>query len=133
MTDERSVEDIAKDVFSECSNVGELFITEIVRALRIERNRADDAEAEVELQDKQREKLVTLHLEEERKLKDEIIRLKDTIENLHYEVKLKHDTIDDLKAALKAILKHQEIVSGKVVHLSATYAIAKQALENIRE
>jgi hypothetical protein len=89
MTDERSVEDIAKDVFSECSNVGELFITEIVRALRIERTRVEAAEEEVERlkaeagnysEKEGYEIALKVAKEENRVLKDEIVRLKYELE-----------------------------------------------------
>jgi hypothetical protein len=88
MTDERSVEDIAKDVFS-----GEVFITEeyerIVRALRIERNRAEAAEEEVERlkaeagnysEKEGYEIALKVAKEENRVLKDEIVRLKYELE-----------------------------------------------------
>jgi predicted nucleic acid-binding Zn-ribbon protein len=155
MTDERSVEEIVEECRlayeDECKGSAYMHANDraghnkccedsfsriVTNALRIERTRAEAAEAEVEkwkkrfedhrdatidgdcqlcdyewfqakitelkaeveIQDKQREKLVTLHLEEEGKLKDEIVRLKE-------ENGLLKAILEDTKGRLKESLR----------------------------
>jgi len=87
--------------------------------------RAEAAEAEVEIQDKQREKLITLHLEEEGKLKAEIVRLKETIERLKAEAG-NYSEKEGYEIALKVAREENRVLKDEIVRL-------KYELEAIRD